>query len=393
MGRTAAGGGFAWLRKAMVLLQFAVTTCVIVCVLTMATQLRYLADKSLGFMDDGRLMVTLRGTDVLARMEAIRTELLKSERITGVSYSDAMLGLELPNALMDAETNAGDISLAMVRHLPVSDDFVDVMGMEIVAGRNLSADIATDTREAFVVNEAMVREMGWDEPIGKLMGPARRKVVGVVRDFNFRSLHSPVEPLVMYLASTNFAYLPAELQAFKQQFLALNVKPDRLPETIEYIRDTLARFDPAHPLDYRFVDDALSARYDAERRLTRLIGVFAGICIFVACFGLFGLASYTAARRTKEVGVRKVLGGSVWSIVILLTNDFSKLALLSNLIAWPLAYFAMNRWLENFAYRIDLTPLVFVGSGLIALCIAWVTVGGTAARAASMKPVLALRYE
>ena len=120
---------------------------------------------------------------------------------------------------------------------------------------------------------------------------------------------------------------------------------------------------------------------------------FAALAILVACLGLFGLATFNAQRRTKEIGVRKVMGGSVWSIVVLLTNDFSRLVLLSNLIAWPVAYVAMSRWLENFAYRIDLTPMIFIGSGLIALCIAWVTVGGTAAKAASQKPVLALRYE
>jgi putative ABC transport system permease protein len=123
-----------------------------------------------------------------------------------------------------------------------------------------------------------------------------------------------------------------------------------------------------------------------------MLMAFAGLAIFVACLGLYGLAAFNAQRRTKEIGVRKVMGGSVWSIVLLLTNDFSKLVLLSNLIAWLIAYYAMNRWLENFSYRIDLTPLIFIGSGLIALCIAWVTVGGTAAKAASQKPVLALRY-
>ncbi|MES2604219.1 MAG: FtsX-like permease family protein, partial [Pseudomonadota bacterium] len=135
------------------------------------------------------------------------------------------------------------------------------------------------------------------------------------------------------------------------------------------------------------------AMYQDDTRLGQLFSSFAGLAIVIACLGLFGLATFNAQRRIKEIGVRKVMGGSVWSIVLLLTNDFSKLVLLSNLIAWPVAYFAMERWLQNFAYRIDLTPLVFIGSGLIALCIAWVTVGGTAAKAASAKPVLALRYE
>ena len=142
-----------------------------------------------------------------------------------------------------------------------------------------------------------------------------------------------------------------------------------------------------------FRDNDFRSMYRAEEKQGALFSWFSFLAILIACLGLYGLASFNAERRTKEIGIRKVMGGSVWSIVVLLTNDFSRLVLLSNLIAWPVAYVAMNRWLENFAYRIDLTPLLFIGSGLIALCIAWVTVGGTAAKAASAKPVLALRYE
>src|SRR5690606_25537738 len=147
------------------------------------------------------------------------------------------------------------------------------------------------------------------------------------------------------------------------------------------------------PLVSSFLDDNVNALYAMEDKQTGLSFLFSAIAIVISCMGLFALASFNAERRTKEIGVRKVMGSSVWQIVLLLTNDFSKLVLVSNLIAWPVAYVAMNRWLEQFAYRIDLTPLVFVGSGLIALCIAWVAVGSTAAKAASQKPVLALRYE
>ena len=174
---------------------------------------------------------------------------------------------------------------------------------------------------------------------------------------------------------------------------SIRVRREGLTETLEFIDATWQRFMPGYPLQRHFLNEDFDVLYQTEQLQSELLRYFSGLAIIISCFGLFGLASFNAQRRTKEVGVRKVMGGSVWSIVLLLTNDFSKLVLLSNLVAWPIAYFAMERWLENFAYRIDLTPLIFVGSGLIALCIAWVTVGGTAAKAANAKPVLALRYE
>lgn len=174
---------------------------------------------------------------------------------------------------------------------------------------------------------------------------------------------------------------------------SIRVDGNAFDTTLERIAAAWARVYPERPLALSFLDANLAALYSRDEKLGWLCAAFASLAVLVACLGLFGLASFNTQRRTREIGVRKVMGGSVWSIVWLLTNDFSRLVLLANLIAWPVAYVAMERWLENFAYRIDLTPLVFAGSGAIALCIAWVTVGGTAAKAASAKPVLALRYE
>jgi putative ABC transport system permease protein len=176
-------------------------------------------------------------------------------------------------------------------------------------------------------------------------------------------------------------------------YASIRLSGNNVPQALAHIDTLWQQFMPDFPLARRFLNDDFGAMYQSETQQGRLFYYFSLLAVFIACMGLYGLASFNAERRKKEIGVRKVMGGSVWGIVVLLTNDFSKLVLLSNLIAWPIAWFAMSRWLENFAYRIDLTPLVFMGSGLIALCIAWVTVGGTAAKAASAKPVLALRYE
>jgi putative ABC transport system permease protein len=174
---------------------------------------------------------------------------------------------------------------------------------------------------------------------------------------------------------------------------AVRISGNNVNDTLGYIDRVWNEVVPEFPIARSFLDERFEALYRDDRRLGQLFSQFATLAILIACLGLYGLATFNTQRRTKEIGIRKVMGGSVWSIVLLLTNDFSKLVLISNVIAWPVAYFAMNRWLENFAYRIDLTLLIFIGSGLIALCIAWVTVGGTAAKAASQKPVLALRYE
>ncbi|MES2625625.1 MAG: FtsX-like permease family protein [Pseudomonadota bacterium] len=381
------------LREFLVVFQFGITVAVLCCVFIMQAQMQFIADKPLGFEEQGKIMVTLRGTDVLTQIPVIESELENHQGIADVSHSDSMLGLELPAGLMDIENNDGAMEGVLVRHLPVAPDFIDVAGMEIVEGRNLSADIATDRAEAIIVNETLVHHMGWSEALGKKVGPRGRRVIGVVKDFNFQSLHLPVEPLVMYHGIVNFQNFGPDLSPFKQQYLLLDVNMDNLAATLEFVSQTIRRFDPAHPFDYRFINDAMNTRYQNERDLMQLTAVFAGICIFIACLGLFGLATFATAQRTKEIGIRKVLGSGVWRIVLLLTYDFSKLVLVANLIAWPIAYVAMTRWLENFAYRVDLTPLVFIGSGLIALCVAWVTVGGTAARAASVKPVLALRHD
>jgi putative ABC transport system permease protein len=202
------------------------------------------------------------------------------------------------------------------------------------------------------------------------------------------SVRDPVKPIYYQLPQDYAAN-----SAPGYTTMSIRIADGNITDALAYIESTWADFNPDFDMRRRFLDDDFNAVYEAETKQGEMFMYFSGLAIILACFGLFGLAAFNAERRTKEIGVRKVMGSSVWQIVLLLTNDFSKLVLTSNVIAWPVAWFAMNIWLENFAYRIDLTPMIFISSGLIALCIAWVTVGGTAAQAASQKPVLALRYE
>jgi putative ABC transport system permease protein len=273
--------------------------------------------------------------------------------------------------------------------------------MEIVAGRALSESFATDRIPAFaerprvqgglVLNESAARLAGWTDPaaaVGKKFYSVYGNsvvdftVVGIVADAHYGSIRRAVEPV-------SFVFW----DPVPPNVMVVRVNGADNTAVLAGIERVWRIQVPDYPIRYSFLEDTYSALYDGEARTFALFITLSTLAILIACSGLYGLAAWITDRRTKEIGVRKVLGGSVWSIVLLLTNDFSKLVLIANVVAWPIAYFAIERWLQNFAYRIDLTPLVFVGSGLIALCIAWVTVGSTAAKAASAKPVLALRYE
>jgi putative ABC transport system permease protein len=287
----------------------------------------------------------------------------------------------------------------------VDFDYFELLDVAFLAGRSFSEAVGADRQvqptqtnphpgAALILNRAMVEKLGWapEEALGKsfelnwsedysqsIMG----KVVGVVDNMRVDSLRREVVPL-LYLVPSSVAGL---------QYALVKIPTSDIPNTLRSIDSIWREAYPEQPINRYFLDMAFQSLYAAEEKQISLLALFATLAIVISCLGLFGLAAFTADRRGKEVGIRKTLGGSTWAIVLLLTRDFSSLVLVANIIAWPVAYFAMSHWLENFAYRIDLTPLLFIGSGAIALCIAWVTVAGTVAKAASQRPVLALRYE
>jgi putative ABC transport system permease protein len=388
------GGSGLRLRELLVLVQFTVTACVIACTLVMASQMRYVANRPLGFEDRGKLVVTLRGTDVLERIPTIESELLADERVLAATSANNLPGMNGVSSYMDIERDDGSVNGVLVNHLQVQENFVAVLGMRIVAGRSFSPDVAADPRTAMIVNETLVRQMGWTEPIGKRMGRQRnRTVIGVVRDFHFESLHAPVEALVMYVAPTSFANIPPEAQPLQNRFLVLDVATRDVGGTLAYIERTLRKFDSEHPFEYRFLDETLGRQYSAEQHLMRLIGVFSAICIFVACLGLFGLATFTTARRTKEIGIRKVLGASASQIVALLSKRTVLLVAIGSAVASAFSYAAMARWLQAFAYRIDVTAGPFLLAATISLGVALGTVALQSLGAARAKPARSLRQE
>jgi len=262
-------------------------------------------------------------------------------------------------------------------------DFFETLGIEFVEGRPFSKDFPSDENEALIVNQAAARAMGMTDPIGKKLGRRdnMQQIVGVVKDYHFRSLRQEIDPLIHILSPGNSRVLFARIQS------------DDIPATLSHMEGVWKKFAPGYPFRHRFMDEALDDLYRAEQRVGTIFRSFAALAVMISCLGLFGLASYTAERRTKEVGIRKVLGASVGGIVLLLSKEFTRWVLFANLIAWPAAYFAMIKWLQGFAYHKAPAVWVFLLAAGIALTIALLTVSFQAVRAATADPISALRYE
>jgi putative ABC transport system permease protein len=407
VGGAKGGGRSSALRESLVFVQFLISVAVIACTLVMAAQMRYISSMSLGFERENRVNVTLRGADTIMSGDAIRTELLTNPNVLGVSWVNAPMGGRFDLGAIGLETNQGAIEQTSVNRMGVGPDFVDVMGLQLVAGRGPSDEVAsaaaagvpgsptTSRIRELVVNEALVRALHWDEPIGKRfeIGQGRGTVVGVVKDFNFRSVHEAVAPFAIYRQVEDFTRTAPVLRMHEERTMVLNIAGRDVRATLNFVEQTMRKFDPLHPFEFEFVDDSLERLYIADDRLTRLIAIFAGLCIFIACLGLFGLASFMAAQRTREIGVRKVFGARTGQIITLLAHRTVYLVLGAAAAASVIAYLVMKAWLQNFAFRTGINPLIFVGAGLAGLSIAYVTVVLQSMKAARAHPVKSLRYE
>ncbi|NOX68715.1 MAG: FtsX-like permease family protein [Gammaproteobacteria bacterium] len=378
-------------REVLVLIQFTISIAVIASTIIMLSQMKFIADRSLGFDKENRLVVTLRGVDLIEQFAIIKNELEKSGRVIGVTATDRLMGLTGPLTFFETETNEGATVSVTTQLMPIAGNFLEVMGMELVSGRSFSSELLPD--DTIMVNEAAVRFMDWEQPIGKHMGRRNRTVIGVVKDFNFDSLHKVVEPIALFQYQTDFSNMPVEDRPLRERFLIINVATDDLNQTLRFIKDTLARFDPKSPFKYQFVDEVLDDLYRSERRLTQLIGIFSAVSIFIACIGLFGMAAFTTAQRTKEIGIRKVLGASTTQIIMLLCRKVLMLVAIGSLIASLTAYVAMDAWLETFAHRVSINPSIFLLSATAVLAISFTTVALQSLTIAKENPIHALRFE
>jgi putative ABC transport system permease protein len=261
------------------------------------------------------------------------------------------------------------------------------MGLVMAEGRFFSRDFSTDAK-AIIVNEAAAKLIGWEDPIGKTIafGPDLTfTVVGVVKDYHYESLHQSVRPGAL-MAQPG-------IWGIQEDYISARIQPGDIPHTLSRIRNVWDTFMKGYPLEYSFLDSDYDALYHNEERTGRIFSVFAALAIGIGCLGLLGLASFAAEQKTREIGIRRVLGASVPGIMMLLSRDLLRWVALANLVAWPVAFFAMNKWLENFSYRIDLSWLIFVLAGLITLFIAWFSTSFQAYKAANTDPVNALKHE
>ncbi|HEX5048980.1 MAG TPA: FtsX-like permease family protein, partial [Gammaproteobacteria bacterium] len=408
VGGAKGGGRRSTLRESLVFVQFLISVAVIACTLVMWSQMRYISSMSLGFARENRVNVTLRGADTILSADAIRTQLLTNPDVLGVSWMTVPMGTgQFGTAGIGLETNDGRIETTTVSNMGVGPDFIKTMGLELVAGREVSDDVASAAAAGpggapvqqitqIVVNEALVRAQHWEEPIGKRfdIGPSGKgTVVGVVKDFNFRSVHESVGPFVIVRRVEDFSRVAPVLRMHEERNMVLNIAGRNVPATLGFVADTLRKFDGLHPFEFEFVDDSLDRLYTADTRLTRLIAIFAGLCIFIACLGLFGLASFMAAQRTREIGVRKVFGARTSQIISLLAHRIVLLVLGAAAAASLIAYAVMKAWLENFAFRTGINPLIFVAAAVAGLAIAYLTVALQSIKAARAHPVRSLRYE
>jgi putative ABC transport system permease protein len=362
----------------------------IVCTIVVSNQIEFIRDKRLGFDQEQMLVIPLRGEHAMTKWPRLKIELLRHPEILNVTAASSVPAD--PDWWRTGAKRSESEEGKAVFTFQIDYDFFKTFGIELAAGRLLSLEFSSDSAQGFVLNEAAAKDFGYgsaEAAIGRPFiwlgegpqNPKRGTVVGVVKDFHFRPLYEEIKPSVFHL-------MPHWLS-----FAILRVRPNGMEAALVALKEEWPAFDPAHPLEFSFMDQKVEAQYGAETRLLKVFGIFSLFAVFISCLGLFGLVSFTAELRTKEIGIRKVLGASVTNLVGLLSGSFVRLVLISFVIAIPIIWLAMQRWLQNFAYRIDLSWWVFALAGGTALVIALVTVSTQAIKAALANPVEALRYE
>jgi putative ABC transport system permease protein len=377
------------LRKGLVVLQFAIAIILLAGIGVVKSQMDFIRSKDLGFKKEELLVFDVNGfAEVRNGIQPFRDELLSHPSIKGVTISRGLIVGGLGNSHIETIDGSGKtVSTSIYQH-QVGYDYLDVYGMKLVAGRNFSSKMPGDTLGGvYIVNEAAVRVLGWGDPQIALGKPFRAdnvtgSVIGVVRDFHFTTLQERIEPVALSLTRPN---------SFSR--ISVRINTAQIAATLKFAEEAWHKHFPNALLQYSFLDERLDRQYQEEKLFGKIFMVFVALSLAVACLGLFGLAAFATEQRTKEIGIRKVLGATVANVIALLSKDFVKLVLAANLIAWPVAYFAMRQWLQNFAYRIDLNWWIFVLAGGAALLIALLTVSTQALKAALSNPVEALRYE
>ncbi len=374
-------------RNVLVLVQFSISVILLISTGIIYLQMHYVDSKKLGFDKEHSLVIPLRSSALREKSEVIKAELLNLPEVKSVTQSSAVPGTNMDGNGYYPE-GIDETNPWIINTIHISYDFVETLGLNLLEGRSHSKDFATDER-AILINESLLKKLGWENVTGRKVytewgvDSTALKIIGVVEDFHFESLHTKVSPSIMMI-DYPYAYN-----------MIVRLEPGNVSKGIESLRSKWESIEKVYPFSYFFLDQEVEALYMSENRMITLFLFFTLIAIFIACLGLFGLASFVSEQRTKEIGIRKAIGASVDSLVYSLVKQFLKWVLIANLIAWPVAFFIMGKWLERFAYRIEISEswFVFIVATLISIGIAFVTVSYQSVRTAMSNPVKALRYE
>ncbi len=387
-GNLKAGSAHSRLRSLLVVAQFIISISLIIGTGIILKQLNFMKNTNLGYEKENVIVVEIRDRNMQQSLDSIKAEIQKISGVLSVSSSSLVPGQE-PSVQPFIPEGYTEKQAQLMESFSVGHEFFPTLGMEIVKGRNFSPEYGTDSSTAVIINETAAKRYNWEDPIGKTIRVPTDEVgkwqtytvVGIVRDFHRTSLHSVIAPQLIGNDPGNF------------DTLAIRIHPENTDKTLILLRAKWKEVDPIRPFEFFYLDVMIDRLYGAEERLSDIFSSFSVFAIFIACLGLFGMASFAAEQRTKEIGIRKVLGASVPGVVVLLSKDFLKLIVLANVIAWPLAFFGMNKWLQNFAYKSGIGIWVFLYTGILAAGIALATVSYQSIKAALLNPVDAIKYE
>jgi len=385
-GSAKTGAGNSFFRGVLVVIQFSISAALIIGTIIITRQLDYMKNKKPGFDKEQVVVLPFRDEELRKSLATIKNELKVHSDIVNVSVSSDIPG-QYPQYNQKLPEGFSMDQSQLMYDLVVDEDFIPTLGMEIIAGRNFSKEFGADQKASAIINETAAKEFGWENPLGKKIGDYRglRTVIGVVRDYHQIPITQEIKPLYIRFDPGD-VYNPYRM-------LSIRIAPGSVSRAMKYIEKTWNNIYPIHPFDYFFLDESFNDQFKETERIRELISYFAGLAIFIACLGLFGLASFIAEQRTKEIGIRKVLGASTSGIVFMISRELTKMIVLANAIAWPVAYFVMRNWLQTFPYREKISVLIFIFSGTIVLFIGLATISFQSIKAGLANPVDSLKYE
>ncbi|MDX1942311.1 MAG: FtsX-like permease family protein, partial [Saprospiraceae bacterium] len=372
------GRSHSWLRSALIVGQFAASVILITGSILVYQQLQFIQQKEMGYQKEQIILIPLKDRSMDAKLETIKTELLRNSGIQSVSVSShTPANIQSQTSLLDYEGRKGEEHIDIYQAI-IDQNFINLYDLKLVEGENIPDQMPQDSLRRYLINETAAKALGWASPIGKRMRGG--VVVGVLKDFHMHDLHQPIAPLMLY-GNVNW-----------YSFLSVKINTSELPQTLAHIENTIKQASN-YPFEFQFFDEFFNKMYQKETRLGTILGYFTIISLIIAALGLFGIAAYTAENRTKEIGIRKILGATVSSIMLLLSKDFSRLVLIALFIGAPLGYLLMRSWLNDFAYRIQLSWVLFAMTSILAMLVAIMAVSFQAYKAANANPVRALRNE